>query len=200
MVTMSRMKKSDLLDFIADLKRAQEEQPPLDEAALTKAEQPLVRALLKVGLKLESVWDLVNTKDTYPAAVPILLEHLRKPYHRRILEGIARALAVPGARVGWEQLLREYNGIHGNDPGRDVNELKWSLHLALAAAADKSVLDDLIHLACDRRHGGHRSMFVDALARIGGVRAQAALAELRGDPDLKDSFERLDKKLKKRRR
>src|SRR6185312_14134710 len=129
----------------------------------------------------------------------ILLDHLRKPYPRRILEGIGRALAVPGARAGWEQLLREYNSIHDIDPGRDINELKWSLHLALAAAADKSVLDELIQLACDRRHGGHRSMFVDALERIGGVRAQAALAELRGDPDLKDSFGRLDKKLQKRR-
>lgn len=196
---MSRMKKSDLLDLIADLKKAQDAHPPIDEEALEAAEEPLVRALHKAGLKVSSVWDLVNTKDTYPVAVPILLDHLRKPYPRRIQEGIARALAVPAARVGWEQLLREYNSIHDIDPGRDVNELKWSLHLALAAVADKSVLDELIHLACDRRHGGHRSMFVDALARIGGVRAQAALAELRGDPDLKDAFERLDKKLKTRR-
>jgi len=197
---MSRRKKSELLDFIADMVKARDAHPPIDEETLTAAEEPLVRALRKVGLKVSSVWDLVNNKDTYPAAVPILLDHLRKPYHRRIQEGIARSLAVPGARIGWGQLLHHYNSIHDVDPGRDVNELKWSLHLALAAAADKSVLDELIHLACDRRHGGHRSMFVDALARIRGVRAQAALAELRGDPDLKDAFERLDKKLKKRRR
>lgn len=197
---MSRKKKSELRDFIADLQKARDANPPVDDEALAAAEAPLVEALREVGLMVASVWDLVNDKGSNPAAVPVLLEHLRKPYPRRIQEGIARALAVPQARIGWQQLLREYNRIRELDSEREVNEIKWSLHLALAAAADKSVLDDLIHIACDSRHGFHRSRFVDALARIGGVRAEAALAELRSDPQLKDAFERLDKRTKRRRR
>lgn len=96
--------------------------------------------------------------------------------------------------------MEEYERIREPDPGRDVNELKWSLHLAIAAAADPSVLDELIHLACDHRHGAHRSEFVDALARIGGTRARAALDELRGDPDLQEGFGRLEKKARRRKR
>jgi hypothetical protein len=197
---MGRRTKAGNLAFVEHLKRIRESVPLLDEAALEKAEAPLVKALRKSGFKVTSAWDFVNTKHAYPEAVPVLLEHLRKPYPRRILEGIARALAVPEARAGWDQLVRHYCGDHEMDPFRDVNELKWSLHLALSVAADESVLDELISLACDRRHGFHRSYFVDALSRFDDVRARAALAELRSDIHLKDAFEQLDKKLMRRRR
>jgi DNA-binding FadR family transcriptional regulator len=195
---MRRKTKAEKLAFIERLKLIRESVPLVDEAALKKAEAPLVKALRKAGFNVTSVWDFVNTKDTYPEAVSILLQHLRKPYPRRILEGIARALAVREARVGWDQLVRHYCSDHEIDAHRDVNELKWSLHLAVAVATDESVLDELISLACDRRHGYHRSYFVDALSRFDDDRARAALIELRSDPFLKDAFEQLDKKSKRR--
>jgi hypothetical protein len=197
---MGRRKQSEILAFIAELQKARDEHPLLDEAALAAEEAPLVAALNEAGLKVASVWDLVNTKETYSPAVPILLTHLQKPYHRRIREGIARSLAVPGARIGWQQLVEEYERIEELDPGREVNELKWSLHLAIGAAADPSVLDELIRLTCDRRHGEHRSFFVDALARMRDARASAALAELRSDPDLREAFERVEKRARRRKR
>ena len=33
------------------------------------------------GLKVNELWDLVNTRQPYPEAVDILTEHLKKPYH-----------------------------------------------------------------------------------------------------------------------
>jgi hypothetical protein len=61
------------------------------------AEAPLVEELNGLGVHVSSVWDLVNTAKPYPEAIPLLLDHLCRAYPDRILEGIARALAVPDA-------------------------------------------------------------------------------------------------------
>src|SRR5215471_16384354 len=73
-----------------------------------RAEQPLIAELKKVGEQVETVWDLVNTSRPYPKAIPVLLEHLQRPYPDRVREGIARALSVRGARIGWEILRDQF--------------------------------------------------------------------------------------------
>jgi hypothetical protein len=159
-----------------------------------RAEAPLVQELRAAGAQISSVWDLVNTKDRYPQLVPILFAHLDRPYPERVREGIARALAVPEARSRWDELVSRYLA----ETYTTTTGMKWALHLAIAAAADVTVLDTLIRLACDRRHGRNRALFVDALARIGAPRARAALAELVSDPDLADDVRRVTKKQKGR--
>lgn len=171
-------------------RRRQETQRKAVEWA--RAEVPLVEELRNAGARVSSVWDLVNTKDRYPQLVPILFAHLDRPYPQKVREGIARALAVPESRYRWDELVNRYLAETDTTP----NGMKWALHLAVAAAADVSVLDTLIKLACDRRHGRNRALFIDALARINDPRAKAALAELANDPDLTDDVRRL----KKRRR
>ena len=165
------------------------------EEELTRAELPILKDLKKAGAKeLESVWDLVNTKKPYPNLVPVLLAHLDRQYPDKVREGIARALAVPEARVGWSQLIRSFLAEPQKDETGNDNQVKWALHLALSGAADASVLDELVKLASDRRHGVHRLFFVDALVRIKDPLAAAALEELEDDPDLADSFKRIFKK------
>jgi hypothetical protein len=44
------------------------------------AETPVVADLRAAGINVESVWDLVNDKDTYAPALPILLNHLQRSY------------------------------------------------------------------------------------------------------------------------
>ena len=111
--------------------------------------------LRAAGAEIESVWDLVNSRKRYPRLIQTLLSHLQRKYPQRIREGIARALAVPDARVGWGKLVQAFMGESGPvDPVLGVNEMKWALHLAIAAAADVSVLDDLIGLVIDRRRHG----------------------------------------------
>ncbi|WHI48953.1 hypothetical protein [Microbulbifer sp. VAAF005] len=58
-------------------------------------EQELVRELNRAGFTVNSVWDLINTKDDYLDAIPILLKHLKVRHHPKILAGIARSLAIP---------------------------------------------------------------------------------------------------------
>jgi len=45
---------------------------------LRVAEQPIVADLRQAGVEVSSVWDLVNTSQPYPAALPVLLEHLER--------------------------------------------------------------------------------------------------------------------------
>src|SRR5262245_53969233 len=65
------------------------------EAFWQHAETPIVEGLRAIGLKVDSVWDLVNTSVPYPEAIPVLLAHLQREYPDRVREGVARALAVP---------------------------------------------------------------------------------------------------------
>ena len=46
------------------------------------------------GGEVRSVYDLVNTKEPYPKAIPVLLEFLPRVTNHRIKEGVARALGV----------------------------------------------------------------------------------------------------------
>jgi hypothetical protein len=142
------------------------------------AEAPLVEELKAVGFAVESVWDLVNTPGTYPSAVPILLDHLQRQYPAAVREGIARALAVPEAKVGWDLLTRLYCE---EQQGR----AKDGLAVAIAAAAEDDLLEDVIALARDTRQGPSRLLLLSALERSASPRARAALMDLGTDPELK---------------
>ena len=94
-------------------------------------EEPVIADLAAAGFEVGSVWDLVNTNKSYPAAIPVLLDHLARPYHHRIREGIIRALTVKEAR-----------GIAGNDildalRSEADSENRWALANALTVIADK---------------------------------------------------------------
>jgi hypothetical protein len=158
-----------------------------------RAEAPLVDELRAAGFAVESAWDLVNTPGSYPAAVPILLEHLPRHYPAAVREGIARALAVPEARVGWDLLIRLF---------REEREAraKDGLAVAIAAAADEDLVDDVIELARNTEHGPSRLLLLGALERSANPRAKAALMELGTDPDLKKEIRVILRRLKRPKR
>jgi hypothetical protein len=92
---LSKMEFSTLrqIDLELAIERAER------SARLSAEEAPLAEDLRAVGLSASSAWDLVNSKEPYSQAVPVLLKHLQRPYSDRIREGIARALAIPQAEV-----------------------------------------------------------------------------------------------------
>ena len=160
------------------------------EEEYARAEAPLVDALRAGGVQISSVWDLVNSKEPYPRQVlPILFEHLDRPYPERVREGIARALAVPESRSRSDDLVGRFLA----ETDTTTHGMKWALHLAIAAAADVTVVETLSQLACDQRHGRNRALFIDALARIDDPRARIALAKLANDPVLADDIRRVTK-------
>jgi HEAT repeat protein len=147
------------------------------------AERPLTEALRQLGFEVDSAWDLVGRTAPYPEALPILLEHLSRPYPDRVREGIARALAVRGdARFAWDELRRLYEA---EPPETDA---KQGLAAALSAICDKTLVDDLAALAKDPKQGPTRILFVRAFRRL---RAIAIVDELAADPQFSAEIEHL---------
>lgn len=154
-------------------------------AVLREAEAPLVAELQDAGIDVESAWDLVNSSTPYPEALPILLKHLARQYPDRVREGIARALAVRDAEFAWEPLARLYRQETAGSDAKD------GLAVALAAASDDAVIDDLISLARDSAHGESRLLLLRALKRSRSPLARAALEEFTEDPALAEEARRL---------
>jgi len=167
-------------EFIAR-QAAQEQHREELERSLHAAEEPLVQALAAAGIVVSSVWELVNSAQKYPSAIPILIKHLKTPYHPKIREGIARALTVLEAKPIAAQALIEafQHELDVADSG-----VKWALANALTVVADDSVLDDLIALVQDKRHGASRTMLTLALGNTKNPRAVDVLLELLQDDEV----------------
>ncbi len=101
-------------EFMAQMARDEEYQAKkaafdtdLQERAdgLRAAEQPIVADLRVAGVEVDSVWDLVNSSEPYPAALSVLVDHLeRGGYPVRVMESLGRALAVKPAATFWDRL------------------------------------------------------------------------------------------------
>lgn len=168
----------------------------IDRVARMRQEQvPLLTELKAVGLKINSVSDLINMRATYEQAIPVLLNHLVMPYSDVTKETIARALSIPLPAVhgAWQVLVREYSnapigwGIKG--PG-DSTEFrlgaKDGLACALSVAVTDETLPELIALAKDPANGDSRVLLLSALKvrRTNNPLAKQAIDELARDPAL----------------
>jgi hypothetical protein len=144
--------------------------------ALRTSEQPIVQDLRRVGVEVTSVWDLVNSPQPYPAALPVLLEHLeRGGYPDRVMASLGRALAVKPAVAIWNRLHELY--LRSTGP-----EEEDALAAALAAAASRPQVEELVALLGERSRGASRIHFLTPILRLGGERGQELVASLRADP------------------
>lgn len=157
-------------------KRAREIETEQRARSLREAEQPIVKDLhRRGGVDVASVWDLVNTPEPYPDALPILLEHLeRGGYPDRVMESLGRAMAVKPAAFAWGALLALYLRAEGH------GEME-GLAVALAASATPQHLDSMISLLGDDSRGDTRIHLLRAINRVGDVRGTEVLESLRGD-------------------
>lgn len=178
-------------EFVAARER-QDAEIAAREAELRIAEAPLAEALRAVGLQVESAWDLVNTAEPYPEALPILIEHLRRPYPDAVREGIARALGVPDASFAWDELVEHYRR---EKSGR----VKDGLAAALSgiAAADERFLDKVIELAEERENGPSRVLLLYVF-RKPRPNAKEVLTRFREDPELRKEATYLLRRLRAR--
>lgn len=142
---------------------------------LGEAEQPIVGDLARAGIEVSSVWDLVNTSEPYPAALPVLLDHLeRGGYPDRVMESLGRALAVKPAVQMWERVKALY--LKASGPGEEEG-----LAVVLSAAATPDQADDLEELLQAPR-GESRIHFIRPLLRVGGNRGREIVQSLRDNP------------------
>jgi HEAT repeat protein len=142
--------------------------------------------LAAVGVSVQSPWDLVKARWSYPAAIPVLLEWLDRaevevPVHERsrFREGIVRSLAVKEAGgLAAPALIREFRR-----PGV-TSSYRWAVGNSLSVVADDGVFADLVELARDRDYGRDREMVVVALAQMQDPAAVDVLIKLLEDPDV----------------
>jgi hypothetical protein len=172
-------------DFMAQL--AQDEEYQKRKAAfraelaertqiLREAEQPIVQDLREAGVRVDSVWDLVNTSEPYPAALPVLMAHLdRGGYPERVMESVGRALAVKPSVVFWERLKARY--LAPRNPGEEEGAA-----VALAACATPAQLDDLIGFTSLEERGESRLFFIQPIFVLGQDRGRQLVEGMRDDP------------------
>lgn len=163
------------------------------ENTYSRAEAPVVEDLHRAGVAVRSVWDLVNTPNTYGHSIPILLEHLKRPYPDEVREGIARAMAVPEAKFAWPALVMLYRTESGP-------RTKAGLAVAIGNLADAQTLDEVVALAREPRNGDSRVLLLPAFERIAGSASQKALMELGGEPTLHKEVQRILARLRRTRR
>ncbi len=141
----------------------------------------LVKALRKAGVIINDIWDLVNSPSTDEAAIPVLVEFLPRCADLGVKEGIVRALSVTHSRKqALGPVLHEFLARPVEEDGR----LKWAIGNALYVLADKSVLEDLISIAEERRHGQSRQMVVLKLGYLRDRRALPTIIRLLSDDDV----------------
>jgi hypothetical protein len=139
----------------------------------------LLRDLQAAGKEVGSVWDLVNTATPYPEALPVLLDHLLRPYSDRTREGIARALAVKDARpLAWDVM---FGLIRSRSLPKEVAD---AVMVAISAMARPADLSALIGTLADKSLGSSRIFLVRNLMRSKRPEARQALMNNRADPDL----------------
>jgi hypothetical protein len=145
-------------------------------AVLREAERPIVDDIRRAGYDVSSVWDLVNTSEPYPDALPILLDHLKQGgYPDRVMESMGRAIAVGPAVFAWDSL----RDLYLRADGRGEEE---GLALALAASATPAQLEPLIGLIGEDSRGDSRIHFLRAIKRVGGRRGAGVLNALIHNP------------------
>jgi hypothetical protein len=140
---------------------------------------------------VDSVWDLVNGPNDYDHVVPVLFRHLEAGgYPDRVMEGIARSLAVPASAPFWHRLRDLYLRARGPDE-------EMGLAAALVGSATRNHYDDLVSLFMAARGRDTRVAFIRPMVRVNRAEAMRFLESIATDPEVAPEIEAL---MRRRRR
>jgi hypothetical protein len=151
------------------------------EIAIERAKEHhvLTDELAEIGIKIITIWDLVNTKNKYPKAIPILIKHLQLDYSDKVKEGIVRALTVPEAKgLVAPLLIKEYLLLPN-----DKENLKWVIGNAVNITITKDEIAEIFPIVLNRENGLSRQMFVAALGKTKAENVKDILLQLISDDD-----------------
>lgn len=144
-----------------------------------KEEKPLLDALNNKGIVVSSVWDLVNMKESYSDAIPILVEHLSKPYHHRIKEGIVRSLGVKEAKgKAGKALIEEFHKTP-----KDGSDYHWVIGNAMVVVMSQEDEKDVLEIVKDKSNSEARHMFVLGLSRSKSIEVEQVLIDVLDDKE-----------------
>ncbi|GAA1790017.1 hypothetical protein HC028_00055 [Planosporangium flavigriseum] len=142
--------------------------------------QEMSADLARSGVRVRDVWDLVNTSDKYPAAVPVLIRWLDRitdlpqtVEREKLREGIIRSLSVSYARPAAAQAIINQFRVMPDPKGLGAG---WVAGNALGVVADHTVADEVIEILLDRSLGRAREMIFEAIPRIAKRRPEVVLS------------------------
>ncbi|MFZ1789695.1 MAG: HEAT repeat domain-containing protein [Saprospiraceae bacterium] len=162
------------------------------ELERAKEYQGLIYELADIGIIVNSIWDLVNTKTKYPEAIPILMKYLPLVNYIRNKEGIVRALSVKEAKgLILPLMIKEYMLLT-----KDKENLRWLIGNAVNATITKEEVELIFPIVLNKGNGLSRQMFVAALGKINTEKVREILKQLLNDDD-KVISEEAQKALKK---
>ena len=149
------------------------------EIERAKEYQGLIDELAVLDIKINSIWDLVNTKSKYPKAIPVLMKYLPLVSYVRNKEGIVRALTVPEAKgLVVSLLVKEFLQLPN-----DKENLRWVIGNAVNVTITKSEVADIFPIVLNKENGLSRQMFVSALGKIKAENVKDVLLRLVNDDD-----------------
>jgi hypothetical protein len=180
------------IDFV-EAQRARDERRFLANEQRARDEAPVLADLHAVGVMVHSVWDIVNKKASFPAALPVLLKHLRLPYPDAVREGLARAMSERAANFAWNDLVAMYAATDNSNV-----RVKDGLAVALAGAVGPEQLDELVALIRDTRNGASRVLLTIGLRLLSAEKQLKLFEEFSNDPEIAPEANDKVKKLRKR--
>ncbi len=149
------------------------------ELERAKEYKGLIDELADLDIKIDSIWDLVNTKNKYPKAIPVLMKYLPLVNYVRNKEGIVRALTVPEAKgLVVPLLVKEYLQLPN-----DKENLRWVIGNAVNATITKGEVANIFPIVLNKENGSSRQMFVAALGKIKTDNVKSVLLQLSNDDD-----------------
>lgn len=129
---------------------------------MAEEESVITAELSGVGVVVTSVWDLVNSKDKYKEAIPVLKKHMKLDYSDAVLEGIFRALSVRWLNDDEvvEYLFHAFETVSSN-------KLRWVIGNALSILVKKQKhADRAIEILMQYDFGEARMMLVHCYAKV----------------------------------
>lgn len=166
------------------------------ELERAKEYQGLIYELADIGIIVNSIWDLVNTKTKYPEAIPILMKYLPLVNYIRNKEGIVRALSVKEAKgLILPLMIKEYMQLT-----KDKENLRWLIGNAVNATITKEEVELIFPIVLNKGNGLSRQMFVAALGKINTEKVREILKQLLNDEDkvISEEAQKALKKLEKK--
>jgi len=146
----------------AEMKRRREEEHRKAVERNMIAEAPVVEDLRRAGYRIDSLEEIINSREVYRSAIPVLLKWLPIVAEIDIKLTIVQALTVRWAkREAAKPLTEEFRKMVDLD-----YSYRWPIVSALEVMADDSMFEDIAELLRDKRHGRAREMLAMALGKM----------------------------------
>ena len=149
------------------------------EKESAKEYKGFIKELGQAGIRIDSIWDLVNTNERYPEAIEPLLKYLPLVKDSRTKEGFIRALAVKEAKGrSIPLLLKEFERA-----SKQKLDLRWVIGNAINAGFTKEHVESLYPIVLDEENRWARDGFIRAISKVRTEETRSVLMQVIDAPD-----------------